>query len=90
MNNPISINNFSKDKYRVRVRHFRNKEQCELAGFHGSKWATIVAVYDSESPIILAEGVSRCRKNDTPDRRRGLNIALHRAAKKLIHAGFKL
>lgn len=90
MNNVINISNFPKDKYRVKVRHYRDRKQCKRSGFNGSLWATVVRVYDAASPVVLAEGHSRCRKNDTPDRRVGLHIAMGRAAKELVHNGFSL
>lgn len=89
MNN-ISIAIFPKEKYRVKIRHFRNKYECKEAGFNASTWATVVRIYDKDCPVILAEGVSRCRKNDCPDRRQGLRVALGRAAKELINNGFNL
>lgn len=88
--NNISITTFPKDKYRVKVRHYRSKDSCNHAGFNASNWATVVQVYDAEAPVCLAEGIARCRKNDSPDRRKGLHIALSRAAKELINNGYSL
>ena len=89
--NPVSISElFPKENYRVRIRHYRNQNECETAGFpKKAKWATWIRVYDAENPeVLLAAADSCCRYTDTPDRKVGLYIALNRAAKMLKLSGF--
>lgn len=81
MNNPINTL-FDRSKYLVKVRHIHGQEAKK---YFKKKYVTLCWVYDRATGELLANTRSECSRKDTPSRKLGLDIALHRAYKAVTH-----
>ena len=91
-NNPIRTTNnpvrelFPVEKFDVKVHHYSAKDARKYRRTH-CKYLTEVFAFPRDGGQA-AYGYAQCSTNDTPIRKRGLEIALHRAFKVAKELGY--
>ena len=65
------------NKLRLQVTHL-HPDNSDDEQRENSKYKTIARLFDKETDELVHEASSRCCDNDTPDRKRGYQIAVGR------------
>jgi len=67
---------------RLQVVHL-HADNSTIEQRENSKYKTIARLFSRETNEVVSEAASRCCKNDTPDRRRGFQVAVGRVLAKI-------